>query len=99
MVGGMMTGRNIVTASFLCKRGDQPKSDGWHRAGWDGYVIRYETDFDLTTLMHNLAIAGALTKAFRLGDTYGWDMGWNDANHHGQVTDEWRPNSDGRAAP
>ncbi len=43
---------------------------------------------DLTTLLHNIAVAGALTLS--------WVHGWNAAL---QDDDAWSPNIDGVAAP
>lgn len=41
----------------------------WHRAEWVAIEpgvrkIRYETDFDVTILLRNIAVAGGLTKAY-----------------------------------
>ena len=62
---------NIVTWT---EYGGSPT--GWHRAEWvtrsPGIrAIRYETDFDLTCLFRNIAIAGGLATAWRDGQTNG----------------------------
>jgi hypothetical protein len=48
----------------------------WHRAEWvttgaGVRAIRYETDYDLTTLLRNLSVAGGLALAWKMGDHYG----------------------------
>lgn len=88
---------NIVTSTIYA---DAPvRADGtprWHRAQWEALksgmrAIRYETDYDLTTLLHNLA--GGLERAFRLGDVHGF----KDANEPGESA--WQANAEGIAAP
>lgn len=56
-------------------------------------------EVDLTTLLRNIAVAAGLTRSFRLGDAFAWDMAWNDHTRQDQITDRWRPNIDGRPAP
>lgn len=70
--------RNIVTGVTY----NNPPVD-WHRAEWvtvsPGHrALRYEIDYDLTTLLHNLAVAGALTKAYLDGR---WD-GMGEQREH-----------------
>lgn len=62
---------NIVTWTVY---GGEPT--GWHRAEWvtrspGVRAIRYETDFDLTCFLRNVAVAGALATAWRLGNENG----------------------------
>lgn len=49
----------------------------------------------LGALGSNLAVAAALTRAFRLGDRFGFDMGSDDEQ---RMAHEWKPNIRGRAA-
>ena len=64
---------------------------------FDGMAIVGE--LNLGPLLHNLAIAGALTRAFRLGDNAGWEMSENDRLYGDQnYGDAWRPNVKGHAA-
>lgn len=55
-------------------------------------------------LGRNLAIAGALTKSFRLGDLAGWQQAYDEYGYGGWGEDalegreQWSPNVDGRAA-
>lgn len=48
----------------------------------------------LATLAHNLAVGGALCRAFKLGDRHG--LYTTDPYFY---TPPWRPNVDGKAAP
>jgi hypothetical protein len=56
-------------------------------------------------LGRNLAAAGALTKAYRLGDLAGWQQAYDDYGYGGwgedpyQGRETWAPNADGRPAP
>jgi hypothetical protein len=68
--------------------------------------LRWYTDYDLTTLLHNLAIAGALTKAFRLGDYHGWESAADSCSCSMSDDDDrlvkpkrWWPNARGESAP
>ncbi len=73
-----------------------------------GRRVKVVGELDLSALLHNLAVAGALTRAFRLGDNAGWQMAENergddwyddDDRQHTHVPREpWRPNAEGRAA-
>lgn len=49
----------------------------------------------LGALGFNLAIAAALTRAFRLGDRFGFDMG---SDSEQRTRHEWSPNTRGRVA-
>lgn len=63
-----------------CTIGDQ-----WcWECGGNGALVDW---FDASILIRNIAVAGALTKAWRLGDQHGYCIG------------DWKPNVDGRAAP
>lgn len=64
----------------------------------DGVRTKVLGECDLGPLLHNLAVAGALTRAFRLGDVYGWDMADNERLGLGQHTNEWAPNINGETA-
>ena len=58
---------NIVTAAAHI---DEPEN--WHRCEWvtqrqGSRVLRYQTDYDLSIFLRNVAVAGALELAFRHG--------------------------------
>ena len=58
------------------------------------------TEFvDLATLGHNLAVAGALCKAFELGDEHGYRVGVAIVTLDSPSPAPWRPNTAGRPAP
>jgi hypothetical protein len=71
----------LVVGSCNCK-GD-PECDCWTVYGERTNIVG---TYELGPLLHNLAVAGALTKAWRLGD------------QHGFCLSDWRPNTEGRAA-
>lgn len=54
---------------------------------------------DLATLAHNLAIAGALYRAFDMGHARGYYVAAVIATMHSPGPAPWLPNADGRAAP
>lgn len=58
---------NVVTTNVF---GDEP--DGWVRAEWvtprpGVRMIRYQTDYDLSIFLRNVAVAGALCAAWKCG--------------------------------
>ena len=62
---------NIVTTNAF---GDEPS--GWIRAEWVTLrpgvrMIRYQTDYDLTVFLRNIAVVGALARAWQLGNENG----------------------------
>lgn len=71
---------NIITATVI-SRGRAP--EGWRRAEWTARGVEWHIDYDITILLANIAVAGALSRAWRLGG--------NPAG--------WGPNVKGKAAP
>jgi hypothetical protein len=61
-----MNAMNVLTKTMLVPTGHVDRyfycNDG---------TVEYQTDYDLTALMHNLAIAGALAAAWYLGNVNG----------------------------
>lgn len=70
---------------------------------WCGYVYSEASGtYDLSIFLQNCAIAGALTKAFRLGDSHGWSAASEQCscgNLDCDADEAWHPNSRGQAAP
>lgn len=89
-MGLAMIADNYLIVRAPCGCEGEPECecvDGKHPVG----------EVDLSTLLRNLAVAGALTRAFRLGDVCGWAE--NEAESGGSaLPDPWRPNTEGRAA-
>ena len=64
---------------------------------------------DLSILFRNIAVAGALTRAYRLGDYHGFESAaeqcsscsgsWDDEDDRITKPQTWWPNMNGRAAP
>jgi hypothetical protein len=75
-----LVGDNYLIIWGPCGCNGDPECGCWERKTVTGHL-------DLGPLLHNLAVAGALTRAGRLGREQG--LGHVDA---------WRPNTEGRAA-
>lgn len=58
-------------------------------------LVFVSVERQLANLAHNLAIAGALCRAFALGDRWGF---WT-SDPYDCSPQPWRPNVDGKAAP
>lgn len=87
-----LVGDNYLIIWGPCECNGDPECGCWERKTVTGHL-------DLGPLLHNLAVAGALTRSFRLGDNAGWQMGENDRLYGEQsYGNAWRPNTKGRAA-
>lgn len=77
---------NIVTARTNVP-GVNQVADGWH----------YFTDYDLTILLRNLAVAGALCAAFSDGEQKGYDDA-AEGEGYSRSAPDWHPGC-GREVP
>lgn len=77
---------NVVTTSAYYWAGVSPPTNDWHRGAREGAGCRYWTDYDLTILLRNLAVAGALCAAWIDGwksrDDFGCSRSWPYSHWH-----------------